>query len=158
NGLFDIGTGTLTLGSHLRIDGTAGSISGGSQAFDNQATIIADPTILVTSPGTFSLSGTHWVNHGTIQADHGATIPAGGTLANFSGGTLTGGTWKVLGNSTLRLLNGKITTNAAALVIDGANSHVYSDNGTTNALDGLAANTTGGSFSIQNGFNLATAG
>ena len=61
-------TQTLTLGSHLAISGTAGRIDAGSNTFDNQAVITADPTILVTGPGTIALSGAHWVNHGTIQA------------------------------------------------------------------------------------------
>src|SRR5207253_2121998 len=55
NGLFASGAGPLTLGSHLAISGTAGRIDAGSNTFDNQAVITADPTILVTGPGTIAL-------------------------------------------------------------------------------------------------------
>jgi len=69
--------GPLTLGSHLMISGTAGFIAA-SNAFDNQATITADPTILGTAAGTFTLSGANWVNHGTIQAGHGDSLTLSG--------------------------------------------------------------------------------
>ena len=59
-------------------------------------------------------------NKGTIAADGGGTITVYG-FTNFSGGTLTGGTWQAAGsNSVLQLMGADITTNAANLLLDGA--------------------------------------
>ena len=58
-----------TLGSHLTITGTITTISS-PVAFDNQATIVADPTAqgLGQTSGTTALSGVNWTNEGTIGA------------------------------------------------------------------------------------------
>src|SRR5262249_25950858 len=124
----------LTIGPNLTITGAAGRIDTGTVPFDNQGAIIADPT--ATGPNPFQtlviLNGTNWTNHGTIQAQNGGLVKAQGTVANFSGGTLTDGNWNVFANSTLRLLGGNITTNAAGITLSGANSNFYnSDAGTT---------------------------
>jgi hypothetical protein len=61
-------------------------------AFDNRATIIADPTALgLGQPaGTITLNGTGWSNDGSIAAEHGGTIVLQGTRTNLCQGTLTG--------------------------------------------------------------------
>src|SRR5262249_6498193 len=119
----------LTLGPNLTVTGASGSINSQSVAFDNQGKIIADPAALGLglTAGTITLTGTGWTNHGTIAAQNGGTILAQGTISNFSAGTLTDGNWRVFANSTLRLINGNITTNAANIVLDGANSNFFSD-------------------------------
>jgi hypothetical protein len=167
NGLFNSGslTGTLTLGANLTIHGTAGQLSMANQAFDNKGTITADPTVLGTAPGTITMSGTNWTNAGTIQAAGGDTIVAEGTISNFSANTLTGGTWKVFTNSTLELntsnpsnnltLN-NLNSNAATLVLDGANSKVTNANTSADALTGFATNLAGGSLTVQDGRSLTT--
>src|SRR4029077_12943071 len=98
-------------------------------------------------------------NNGTVAAQDGGTILAAGPVSNFAAGTLTGGTWKVFANSTLRLIGADVTTNAATLLLDGANANLFSDSGVTNtnALANFATNTAAGSFTVQNGrvFNLA---
>ena len=96
------------------------------------------------------------VNQGTIAADGGGTLTVQGAT-NFAGGTLTGGTWEAVANSTLRVLGGDVTTNAASIVLDGSNSHFYSDTGTTNALASVAGNTAAGSLRIRDGANLTRA-
>ena len=59
-------------------------------------------------------------NEGTIAADGGGIITVYG-FTNFSGGTLTGGTWQAAGSNSVLQLNGAdITTNAANLLLDGA--------------------------------------
>ena len=110
------------------------------------------------SGGTITLNGLNWTNAGTVQAQNGGTIVSAGTNANYSGGTLTGGTWKVFDNSVLRNIGGNIATNAATIVLDGVNSNVYSDTGTANALATLVANMATGSLTIRNGRNLAVSG
>src|SRR5262249_23076003 len=42
----------------------------------------------------------------------------------------------------------------ADVLIDGAGSHIYSDNGTTDAFAGLTTNAASGQFTIQNGASL----
>src|SRR5262249_45731085 len=79
----------------------------------------------------------------------------GGTIttvsaANFSGGTLTGGTWQASANSVLELPGDNIVTDAANILLDGGGSHVYSDSGMTDALGGLAAVATASSLTLEN--------
>ncbi len=151
----------LTIGPNIFVHGQSGYIGlnttylGGytDGTFTNQGTISAD-----VSGGTFQLDGLNWTNAGTVQAQNGGTIVSAGTNANYSGGTLTGGTWKVFDNSALRLIGGSITNNAADIVLDGVNSNLFSDMGSTNALAGFAANAAGGSFTILNGRDFTTAG
>src|SRR5206468_151371 len=90
---------------------------------------------------------------GTIQAQNGGTILTAGTNTNYAAGTLTGGVWKALANSTLRLISAGITSNAATIVLDGPNSNFFRDAGTTDALANFGANAAAGSFTIQNGRN-----
>src|SRR5262249_61838466 len=88
----------------------------------------------------------------------GGTRSVQGTVTNSAAGTLPGGTWQVFANSTLRLIGGGITTNAATIILDGPNSNIYSDTGTTNALAGFTTNASGGTFTVENGRAFATAG
>ena len=149
---------TLTFGPNLTITGATGLINTTSVAFNNLGTIAADPAAVGLVNGTITLSGTNWTNSGAINAKNGGTLHAQGTTTNFAAGTLTGGTWQVFGGSTLRLINSGVTTNAANIVLDGANSNFFRDAGTTNALAAFGANSAAGSFTIQNGRNFTSAG
>jgi hypothetical protein len=96
-----------------------------------------------------------FTNNGTLQAQNGGTLSAS-TPTNFSGGTLSGGTWQAFDNSTLRVaLPSSIVTNAATILLDGANSNFYRDSGTADALASLATNAAAGSFTIRNGRNFS---
>jgi len=80
---------------------------------------------------------------------------APGTLSNFSAGTLSGGVWAADGDGgVLRLMGDNITTQAATITVLGANSHIYSDSGTTDALAGLTAISTGYELTIGAGANF----
>ncbi len=152
------GASAMTFGPNLTITGASGQINSTGVAFNNLGTITADPAALGLglATGIITLTGTNWANTGTIQAQNGGTLNAQGTSTNFAVGTLTGGTWKVFANSTLRLINSGITTNAATIVLDGANSNFFRDAGTTDALANFAANAAAGNFTIQNGRSLTT--
>jgi fibronectin-binding autotransporter adhesin len=144
---------TLTLGTNIQVHGKSGSIGptgGGSQTLINQGTINAD------SGGTITLSAGTWSNSGTIGAQDSGIVLAQSTPTNFASGTLTGGTWRVLANGTLRIINANISTNAATILLDGMNSNFYRDSGTTGALANFASNT--GSFTLQGSRNFTTAG
>jgi hypothetical protein len=118
----------------------------------NRGTLDADGGGLMVAPDTFT-------NNGTVLARNGGTLQVFPTPTNFASGTLTGGTWQVFANSTLRVnLNSGIITDAAAIVLDGVNSNFYRDSGTTDALADLTAIASGGSLTIRNGRNFPTAG
>ena len=89
-----------------------------------------------------------------------ALLRAAATPTNYASGTLTGGTWNVFGNSTLRVpLGSGILTNAANILLDGVNSNFYNGtSGTTNALAPLATIAAAGSLTVQDGRTLTTIG
>ena len=141
---------TLTIGSGLTVRGQSGELHlpGSTATLSNSGTIQSDVsggTVTIDPAGTFT-------NNGTVAAlSGGTTVVNPATLSNFSGGSLTGGTWQAVGNSTLRGFSSGITTDAAAVLIDGSGSHVYTGtSGTTNALSGVATINPAGSFTIQN--------
>jgi hypothetical protein len=115
--------------------------------------------ILTIAPG-ITVSGHGFVGsttggavtlNGTIAADDGGTVKVKGAT-NFANGTLTGGTWKASGNSTLRILGAQITTNNASITLSG--SHLYSDAATTDALAGLSDNAVGGQLTLIGGASV----
>ncbi len=155
-------TGTkLTIGPNVLVHGQGGVIGlnanqlGGflDGTFTIQGKVSAD-----VASGTIKLEGVNWSNSGVIQAQNGGTILTAGTNTNFAAGTLTGGTWAAFANSAIRFISASITTNAATIVLDGLNSNVFSDLGTTSSLTNLASNTATASFSILHGRNFSTAG
>jgi hypothetical protein len=72
--------------------------------------------------------------------------------------TLTGGTFEVIGNSTLRFTGANIVTNAATLLLDGAGSALLNATNNANALANFTNNAAAGSFTIRNGRNFTSAG
>lgn len=69
---------------------------------------------------TFHLDGSI-TNTGTIEAASGTLKLNVGSLAQVSGGTLTGGIWKALNGATLQFpIATSITTNAATIALGGA--------------------------------------
>jgi RHS repeat-associated protein len=159
NGIFKIGAGARFkfLGTQL-LGGTGtvvfmgnGGIFGNNIFLSNGSTLTIGPGIFIHGQeGKIDATGGALINQGAIAADGGDNITVV-NAANFSGGTLTGGTWQAAANSTLRIVGANITTNAANLTIDGAGSHIYSDSATTNALAGLGAIAAGSSLALQNG-------
>jgi hypothetical protein len=99
----------------------------------NRGTIIADNSTYPLSiyPSTSSLN-----NLGTLRATNGATLIVGNAnFQNLSGTTLTGGTYEVFANSTMRLPAATgIVTNASTILLDGANSSVQRVSDSADAL------------------------
>ena len=78
-------------------------------------------------------------------------------FTNFSGGTLTGGTWQAAGsNSVLQLIGADITTNAANVLLDGAGADPRWRH--HRGAGGPSANTAGGSLTLKDGAALASPG
>jgi hypothetical protein len=134
-------TATLVLYGTLRL--TAGGAIDG--------TVINAGTLLFGAGAMFIVSGTYTVT-GTLEVPAGATVDLTGTFTNFSGTTLTGGTYVIAG--TLMFAGANIQTNAATIILDGQAAQIV-DGSNNDALANFTTN--GGSFTIQNGRNFATA-
>ncbi len=129
--LENLNNADLTFGPNLTIQGgRSGSITSIGGAIDNLGTIEEN-----TSGGTLSID----------------------FLANYSAGTLTGGTWKVSGGGALDLHGMPVTTNAATIAVSGASSHLYSDDASTDALATLTANAGNGRLTVGSDYTLKTA-
>ena len=160
-------------GAQLIFSGTQALSSTGEVDFttlDSSSALFVNPgNTLTIAAGVTVHGGTGFIgsdefgpggsvdNRGIIAADGGGTITVSG-ITNFSGGTLTGGTWQAVGNnSVLQLKNADIATNAANLLIDGAGAQIL-DGGTTSALAGLTTNTSGAILTLKNGAAVTSPG
>ena len=76
-------------------------------------------------------------NAGTLTIAAGSTFDVTGTLTNFSGTTLTDGTFVIGG--TLQFTGANIVTNAATIVLDSPSAQIV-DEANNNALANFAAN------------------
>jgi hypothetical protein len=147
----------VTIGPDLTIHGNHGAfgtINAIPGSFIIQGTIAAD-----VPGGTISISSTNptWTNNGTVEAQNGGILSCSNPT-NFSAGTLTGGVWQAFDNSGLKVsFTSHLTTNAAAILLDGPNSHFYGQS-FDDALANLAAVTASGAFTIQNGRTWTGAG
>jgi hypothetical protein len=154
-------TSNVIFGSHLTIEGTAGSINflGGASGFAIEGQLLADPTILNTAAGTISLDAANWTNDGTIEADSGGTIRAGLGLDELVGGTLSGVLWQADNGGSILFRAGPITTNVSDVVLDGANSRLTTMDSMGTTIDALSSLTSNaGSLAIRNGATITTAG
>jgi hypothetical protein len=135
---------TITANGIWDIRSNAG-IRGSSAAFANAGLFKKS-----AGSGTSALN-LPFSNTGTVEVDSGTLAPS--NTSQVSGTTLTAGTWKVFGSSTLNLNSGvNLTTNNATIIFDGTspvftNIANLSANGGTLALLNSAAFTTAGTFS-----------
>ena len=137
---------------------------------DNGLSLLNDAagTVLANvSGGTLTLDGIGTLtNNGTFQANAGSTLLVENVtdFTNFSGHTLTGGTYNVYGTlsnpgtmqlSVLGNTGGEIVNNAATILLDGPNSNITDEAG-LNALSNFSNNEATGSFTIQDGRNFTS--
>ena len=122
------------------------------------------PASAFTNAGSYTKSGASTTNiaiafnnTGTVNADAGTLTLTGG-LNNFSGTTLTGGSFNVSGAGIFSFTGANVVTNAAGIRLDGAGSQFLNASGGSNGLANLAANTAAGSFTLRNGRNFTTVG
>ncbi|MCX7417981.1 MAG: cadherin domain-containing protein, partial [Planctomycetia bacterium] len=153
------GGGSRTLTTELANSGvvnvnTAATLGRPSADHSNSGTINVTGGDLTVSQSGASPTFAN-ANSGIINiADTRTLNISGGELSNFSGGTLTGGTFNITGK--LQFPGAAITTNAATIVLNGANSQIVNESD-ANALTNFATNAAAGSFTIQNGRNFTTA-
>jgi autotransporter-associated beta strand protein len=138
--------GTLTIGSGITIrTGTnGGNLGNNGTAILNQGTISGQ-----TAGKTLSITGVGWSNTGTLQATNGGALALSTLPTNYSSGTFTGGHVYVYAGSTLTFPSGTISSNAADIRLDGANS-VFTP------INSLATNS--GTFAVANGRSFGFAG
>ena len=149
-------SGTLTLGPGITVrNGTNGGIIGKASAgaITNQGLISSQ-----TASKTVTVNGT-LTNQSVMEARNGGVLLFNTPPTNLSGTQFSGGAWRTYANSTMRMVGADIRTNAAEILLDGPNSNIYNAaTGTTSALANFATNAAGGTFTVQNGRNFATAG
>jgi fibronectin-binding autotransporter adhesin len=109
-------------------------------------------TLTMGAGSTFTANGAY-TEAGMLIVLAGGTLNAASSLSNFSGGTLTGGSYFIGG--TFQFAGAAIAANDATIVLDGSASQIVDESG-HNALAGFTTNA--GSFTIQNGRSLTTAG
>jgi RHS repeat-associated protein len=141
------GTGaTVVNAGQLELQDAAVSVEGAG--FSNAAGGV------LTSSGAVSFGVAPFTNAGTVNVMSG-TLSLTSPLTNQSGGVLTGGTYIAAG--ALRLNTSAVITNAASIVLDGSASSI-TDLAGNGLLNGLTANSTGGSLTIQNGRSFTIPG
>lgn len=136
---------------HNRSGGTfslqgGGGLSG-TGTFDNQV-----GAVLSRTGGQADIS-CGLTNNGTVSVPSG-TLQIFGPFTNWSGTTLTGGTFDVVG--TLRFMNADIRTLAATIILNDASASIQNTS-SANALANLSAIASGGSLTLMNGRALNTA-
>jgi fibronectin-binding autotransporter adhesin len=153
------GTSLVTNAANITLTGAGSQIIdfGNNNILANFVTNAAGGVFTLGAGRSFTTAG-NFTNNGTLGISTGDSFVVNGNLTNFSGTTLTGGTYNVLG--TLQFNGAKIVTNAAKIILNGFPAKIVNQVG-TNALLGLntnvatgslilggqALNTTGGSFS-----------
>jgi hypothetical protein len=104
--------------------------------------------------GTASLQQVTFTNTGSVEVLSG-TLDLLGDFPNFSGNTLTGGSYFV--HSTLRFPNADIRTNAATIVLDGPAASIRDTSFPSNdALANFMSNTGAGAFTVHGNRTFAT--
>ena len=85
-------------------------------------------------------------NHGTVETLSGTTFLSGG-FTNFSGTTLTGGTYDL--QAPFKFTGANVVTNAADVTLDGPGSALQNENG-GDGLAGFATNAPSGALIVRN--------
>jgi len=153
------GTSIVTDAANISLTGAGAKIVdfSGNNVLTDLATIAAGGSLTFGSSwGTFTTVG-NFTNNGTLSvgASDEFIVNLSHTLTNFSGTTLTGGTYKITG--TLQFAGANIVTNAANISLTGANSKIVNQSN-VNALTNFATNNAGASFTLGAGRSFTTAG
>jgi autotransporter-associated beta strand protein len=143
------GNNTLTLGPATTITNSSaatGVVAGGLYAPANTA-VVNQGLAHNTGSGELLINPSAFTNSagGIVRAESGTVnIPDATNLTNFTGSTLTGGTWEAWGSATLQFGNRSIATLAAGttVILNGPNptfaalNSLTTNNGTLRVLGG----------------------
>lgn len=109
-------SGSLTISEGITVlNATVGRLGFLDDVIINQGLILTRG-----STGNLAAYGT-FTNNGTVAVRDGGVFSVPGKLTNYSGGTLSGGTWRVASASTLST-GPNIFTNNASIILDGVGS------------------------------------
>jgi hypothetical protein len=137
-------TGSEILTNQSTIQGS-GNLGLGFMGLVNKGAVLANQT----TPLTIRPDSSGFNNMGKLSVAKGSTLDITiGPFLNFSGTTLTGGTYLVAG--TLQFDNANIVTNAANITLTGSSSQII-DQSSRNALASFATNASSGSFTLSGG-------
>jgi hypothetical protein len=149
-------TGQEILTNSSTIEGT-GNIGNGFMGLVNTGSIIADDsTPLIIQASTAGFTDNSGSLEGKLIVDANDTLTIMGTFTNFSGTTLTGGTYMVTG--TLGFDGANIVTNAGNITLTGKNSQIIDNQGGGSALANFATNALRGTFTLAGNRNFTTLG
>jgi hypothetical protein len=160
------GTGTISMGSPSSYESVVDNLS------NTSLTIAPGITINAAAHLSYFVAERSQTNMlGTVVDDtpnstlytYGDNFNTGTpfqSLANLSGGTLTGGTWEFGNGATWRTDGADITTNAANLSISGGGTHILDSVFSlgSDALAGLTTNTATGHFTVGPGYQFTAQG
>jgi hypothetical protein len=165
-GTYDV-TGTLkfhganivTNAANVALTGSAAEIensSNSANALANFATNSATGSFSLLGGLNFTTAG-NFTNNGTLSVGSGSTfaVASAGSLTNFSGTTLTGGTYDVTG--TLKFAGANIVTDAAKITLGAPTAELENSTTSGNGLANLATIAGASSFSLAGGANFTTA-
>jgi hypothetical protein len=150
----------LNMPAHTLTNGSTGVLhfqagGGGDRYFTGD--LVNNGTVQVDQNTLFDKSGGVYTNNEQfIVSSSGALTITNGTLANFSGGVLTGGTYDIAG--LFRFPGADISTNRAEVILRGASSQIVDNNTSGDALTNFATNDTPGIFRILDNRHFTAAG
>jgi fibronectin-binding autotransporter adhesin len=133
------GSGTLT--NQGTIEGT-GNIGNGQIGLVNTGTIYAEQGTLIIDTNGTGFSNSSGTKNGTLRST--GLLDILGPFNNFSGGTLTGGTYQITGELEFAAGATGIVTNDSSITLYRSSAEIYNTSNGTNALSGFAEN--GGTF------------
>jgi hypothetical protein len=144
--LVNLSDGSLTIGAGITIN--AGALSAVIASEGSQVNVLGT----VKDDTAMSTLYTYGVDPNTGQAFQ--------DLANFSGGTLSGGTWEISNGVTWQTDGIDITTNAANLSVSGAGTKILDGlfGQGQDALAGLTTNAATAHFTVGAGYEFAAQG
>ena len=154
NGTIELHPNTGMGSGRIRLDSAATFAGAGSVACNSEIFTVDGFRLINEAGHTIKGRGNVSVvvdNRGTVEADQsGRTLNLSGGVAQFSGTTLTGGTWVARAGATLAVAGAPdVTVNQGAVMLEGAGSTIA-------WINSLADNQ--GAFTIRNGRNFTTAG
>jgi hypothetical protein len=167
-GTYNANGGTIEFTNANIVDNAANIIlTGANSAITNTTGVSALTNFAVNEPGgVFTLGpgrsftttgpGGNFTNLGGLVIGAGDTFEVSGALSNFSGTTLTGGTYYVAGTLQFGASGSTLVTNDANLTLAGTGSLV--DLGGNKLLSAFNTNAAGASFTVAAGGAFTTPG
>jgi hypothetical protein len=147
----------VTDAAHINLTGLSSSFvdAAGKDALSKLASTTAAGSFALAGGRNFTTAG-NFTNNGALTIGTGSKFDVNGNLTNFSGTTLTGGSYNVTG--TLQFNSANVVTNAANITLSGTSSKITDQGGAANALANFATNSSTGSFTLSGGQTLTTSG